>query len=158
MIDFLSDRLQFVRRCFEFGSGASTEYFASHGIEVVACEHDPEWYREVGGRLDSKVELLKVEADDADSYLAGFLASNGPFDLITVDGLFRCECAHAAFEAMGSRTVVMLDDSQLDEHRSIHEEAQSRGLRSIRISGMKPLVTFKSETTLFYGPGNCLGI
>jgi len=66
-IDFLQSQLSSDMHVFEYGSGASTAFFAKHVRHVISIENDPLWGRTVSDLLRAKkitnVDLRIIESD-----------------------------------------------------------------------------------------------
>ncbi|MDF1550349.1 MAG: hypothetical protein P1P88_21165, partial [Bacteroidales bacterium] len=56
-IDFLSGRLNNQMKIFEFGSGNSTIWFATRTKNVVAVEHDLNWFKAIKSSMSSNVDI-----------------------------------------------------------------------------------------------------
>jgi len=147
-ICFLDEYLTKDMRVFEWGSGASTIFFAMRCGYTVSIEHDERWNTKV-------VEALAYRWDgqpgDEESYnylqkphngydpdfcsqQPGYDSVNfkmyvetiemfpyGFFDIILVDGRARCACLKSAQPKLKSGGILVLDDSA----RSIYQHAMS---------------------------------
>jgi hypothetical protein len=128
---------------FEWGSGASTSFFAQRVGGVVSIEHDPRWFAKVGEAMDYRLldanrQLITPgEGFDADhgSYQQGYETVNfrdyvhaidsfpdNHFNAILVDGRARCACLDHAIPKLRDEGILLLDDSA----RSIYQWAISK--------------------------------
>ena len=57
-IEFLSPRVRRDMSVFEFGCGWGTLWWASRVSRVIACEHDPSWFREMKSRVPANASLI----------------------------------------------------------------------------------------------------
>lgn len=139
----LDEHLTKDMRVFEWGSGASTLFFAHRCAQVVSIEHDRAWFEKVGEAVEYRglpVDRSLVEPDerfypDYASYQPGYESvsfmqyaraidrfMDESFDLILVDGRARCACLDRAQRKLKVGGMLMLDDSL----RSIYSWAMAK--------------------------------
>ena len=152
---FIEPRLTRAFRVFEFGSGASTAWWAARASAVVSCEHDRVWHDRVRANLPPNVELLW--RDLGDEYPAA-LRGRGSFDLIVIDGRMRNECAIESVSVLKPGGVVIWDNAEREEYRPGYEHLTDAGLRRLDFTGFGPVNDYRWTTAVFYGDENCLGI
>jgi hypothetical protein len=152
-INFLDGRVDDTR-IFEYGSGNSTVWFGNRASEVVAVEHNEEWYRRVKDSMPRNASLYHVPKD---SYAAS-IKSKGPFGMIVIDGIDRNQCIEAAISELSDSGVILLDDSQRDEYESGRQSLQDRGFQEIGFKGLKPINRMPAKTSIYYHSNNCLRI
>lgn len=107
-------------KCFEWGSGRSTFYFALRSGSIDSVEHSRTWYnivtRELASRgiLNAKVTLLETtEGTDTPDYQNHILAfPDEDFDCVLVDGIRRNECISSCVRKLKPGGLLILDDSQ----------------------------------------------
>jgi len=68
----------------EFGSGSSTLWLAEKVKQVVAVEHNKEWYIYVKNMVPSNCSLI-FAAEDEDKYEQALLKYQKHFDVIVID-------------------------------------------------------------------------
>jgi len=158
VIQFLEERLTSDLSLFEYGSGTSTSFYAALVGNVVSVETDPAWFEEVKRTMPSNVELELVEPEPAETYSALAARQGRKFDVVIVDALHRTECLRHAPEALTDRGIVILDDSNPEEHSPGIERLTSLGFRALLFEGLKPGSIKAYRTTLFYRDSNCLHI
>jgi len=120
-IYWLSSMIRETDRVFEWGSGASTIWFAKKVSSVISIESDPNWFREISTQISEEgltnVDLKFIGKDPIGTWRA---YSNeikkhpqNSFDLIFVDGdlATRTICAEAAIRVAGEDTIIILDNS-----------------------------------------------
>jgi hypothetical protein len=156
-LDAFSDRIPSDIRVFEYGSGNSTNWWASRTKEVVAVEHHLGWYERVKGQMLPNVTLLHRELENG-SYAKAIQEVKGQFDLVIVDGRNRVECAMSSLDRLSDRGVIIWDNSERDRYALGIEELKSRGFRQLRFTGFIPIDFMESETSIMYRDGNCFGI
>lgn len=139
----LDDYLTREMHVFEWGSGASTAFFAHRCARLVSIEHNPGWYETVGAALEYRKltqatrHLIEPEEGfdpDFASSQKSFEAvnfreyvevingySDDHFDVILVDGRARCACLKHAQRKLKEGGLLILDDST----RSIYQYAMS---------------------------------
>ena len=157
MRELLAERMPPDARIFEFGAGASTEWFVRTAGAVVSVESDPEWFRQVSDVSGATVVL--VDAHDADRYAALPADHRLPFDVIVVDAIHRSACVLAAPQWLSPGGVIIVDDSERDEYRGAIDQVLTRGFRELRLRGQKPLAVRQTiSSSILYRDGNCLGL
>ena len=143
-ICFLDEYLTKDMRVLEWGSGASTIFFAMR-CAVTAVEHSEEWFETVVAALryrDNRhipYRVLRKPNDGFDpefmshqpgyesvnfrDYVEGIWdATNECYDVILVDGRARCACLKAAPGKLKKGGLLILDDSQRPQyHRAMAE-------------------------------------
>lgn len=157
-IEFLAHRAQSGMSVFEFGSGASTLWWASRVKSVVSVEHDAAWYREILQQVPSNVTLDFVALEPGGAYSRRAVEHGGPFDIVVVDGRDRVNCAVSAVEALSPAGVIVWDDSERERYAEGQQALRRRGFRKLEFVGIGPMEPVKKETSIFYRPDNCLGI
>lgn len=133
-------------RVFEWGSGASTLWYAQRASQVVSTEHDEEWHRRGLDRLENKgcknTDLLFAPPAPPPSFswetqwphfaLLGhppdkpeffnYIKSidaypDGHFDCIAIDGRERVGCLAHALPKLKDTGFIVLDDSHRPRYR-----------------------------------------
>ena len=144
-------------RVLEFGSGASTAWYAARAARVVSFEDDPRWHEVISARIKeaapSQCELRHVPLHEFVAAAAMFPASS--FDLVVVDGneqpgATRVDCAAVARSLIRPGGFLVLDDSDIREYQPAFEMLQ--GWPRQRFVGMKHRPLMAVETTIFRRP------
>lgn len=149
---FLEERLHRGLRVFEFGAGNSTLWYGERAGEVIAVERAARWASEVTA---AGATVILRERDDE---FVAEIREHGSFHVVAVDGHERPACARAALGSLTPDGVIVWDDSERDECRAVVPELEQGGFRELPFGGMRPIVPRFSRTSIFYRPGNCLGI
>ncbi len=157
VIAFLEERLRPDLTLFEYGSGASTLFWAQHVARVIAVEHDRAWYEALLPQLPPNAELLFRPLNDPSAYCRAAQEQRERFDFIVIDGVERTCCALAALEALSTRGVILFDDPS-PEFAQAFETLSQHGFRRLDFEGLKPSGFGLDRTALFYRDGNCLGV
>lgn len=157
-IDFLSRRVSKDWSVFEYGSGASTLWWAARVREVFACEHHQGWYERVKSQAPPNVTLFHVPLEYGGEYSRKVLDFPQRFDVVVIDGRDRGRCARNAVSALNPGGVILWDNAERPEYRDAQNDLLSQGFRKIEFFGLVPISNDTSETTIFYRPGNCCGI
>jgi predicted O-methyltransferase YrrM len=174
-IEWLEDQVGPTSMVFEYGSGGSTLFFASHARYVTSVEHDEAWYEATRAALtragvsnyDYMIEPPReTEADEAPIYLSSgeqyaaqsFRAyasaidayNDRSFDFVLVDGRARPACAHHGAPKVRPGGYLILDDAQ----RSIYSDvaAELRDWRRLDFPGPAPKGTDISLTSVWQAP------
>jgi hypothetical protein len=157
-IQFIEPRLTKALRVFEFGSGYSTLFYGARTKEVHAVEHDAEWVDILRPQLPENVHLehLALELDGA--YCRQAQQAGGLFDVIVVDGRDRVNCLKQSVSMLSEGGVMVLDNAQREKYHPGIGLMLEAGFRQLDFHGISPLKAESNITTLFYRPGNVLGI
>lgn len=124
-IAYIEQHLELGHRVVEWGSGASSLWFAACGATVETVEHDPAWEREISRRLPPPSRVLATR-DEVEPYVAR--AKNlEKADWIVIDGNHRLQCvdrvASMLEEGRGRRPLWVIFD---DTHRLHYADALHR--------------------------------
>lgn len=156
-IEFLSRRVRPEMTVFEYGSGASTAWWAARVGSVHAVEHDRAWYERTSAILPANARVDHVPVD-SESYPRSVLDTGMRFDIVVIDGRRRVECVAPAMSALTERGVIVFDNTEREQYRVGIQMAAEQRFRRIEFVGMVPIVTTKNETSILYRQANCLGI
>lgn len=156
-IDVLHDGLQAELRVFEFGCGNSTLWWAKHVKAVHSVEHEQAWYDTISKKMPPHVTLTHVPLEYDGAYCRQ-VQKAGPWNIVVVDGRDRVNCVKQSLDVLTPDGVIVLDNSDRAEYREGIDLLKSRSFRQLRLRGMAPLITYISETSIFYRDGNCLGL
>jgi predicted O-methyltransferase YrrM len=157
VVDFLKSLDLSSSTVFEYGSGASTVFFAKRAKRLLSCEHDPQWSAKVNSSLSAPNATL-VLREDKEAYKAEILRYKGEIDVAFIDGIEREACAANALSALSPGGVLILDDTFRPEYEPVFKMMTERGFRHISISGPTPIFLNFTKTTIFYRDGNCFGL
>ena len=155
-IEILSRRLRRDMKVFEFGCGWGTLWWAARVESVVACEHDPEWHREMAPRIPPNVTLLRIDLTEDGDYCRAAARSGSVFDLVVIDGRDRIHCAMQSIPALKSDGVILWDNTDRPRYHEGIDHLIGLGFRQLGLVGLVPGSPVKVETSIFYRPGNCL--
>lgn len=157
-IDFLAARLRPKLSVFEWGSGASTRWFAQRTGRVDSCEHDPVWYEQTRNGLPpgATIRLLPLGADER--YQHAIREAGLAYDLVVIDGRRRVACARACLPCLAPGGVVVWDNTDRPAYAAGLAHLQQAGFHRVDFWGMAPMLVEKSCTSVLFRPGNCLGI
>ncbi len=157
-IDFLSERVSPGMRVFEFGSGNSTLWWASRVSEVLAVEHDEGWAQRVAERLPPNAEVTHAALEPGDDYVEKAARSGHSFNVVVVDGRHRVRSALASVGCLAEDGVIVWDNSERTRYERGLDALARQGFRRIRFTGLAPIGTAMTETSILYRRHNCLGI
>lgn len=141
----------------EFGSGASTLWFAERATSVVSFEDDARWHELVRARIEQAgldgCDLRHVSLHDFPRCAARF--APGSFDLVVVDGneqpgATRADCAAVARPLVRPGGVLVVDDSDIREYQPMFELFADWTWE--RFVGVKHRPLMAVETSLFHRP------
>lgn len=157
-IDFIGGRVKPDMSVFEYGSGNSTAWWASHVTRVVSCEHDRQWYDKLEPCLPKNVEYLYYEFKPAGDYSGAILHYDHEFDVIVIDGKDRVICAKNSLVALKGTGIILWDNSDRDQYKDGYDWLMENGFKRLDFSGIGPINAFGWCTSVFYRSVNCFGI
>ena len=158
VVAFLERRLNKTLSVFEYGSGYSTLFYARCARSVISVEYDQAWYASIGPRLPPNASLLFVPHDVDGEYCRAIARTGEYFDVVVVDGRDRVNCVRQGMQALSSRGVIVLDDSERAKYASAISHAQQNGFLSVDFEGLKPTDSSWCRSTILYRRENCLGL
>lgn len=129
-VSLLKERLRLDTSGFEWGSGASTLWFARRMGHLVSVEHVPAWHADVTRMLGAagltNVDYRLLATSGAPSPYVEAVAAfpDGHFDFILVDGEQRLACMAAAVPKLKRGGVLVLDNA--DQYGDIAGVAELR--------------------------------
>ncbi len=150
-IEFLS-QLDFSNcSVFEYGAGASTNWWGKRAKSVLSVDDYQEWVERVNKTL---LPNCKVFLETEREGYANSATTQGAFDVIVVDGrvvkgsIGRLDCTRAAIKALNPGGMVVLDNS--DWLPASCEALRNAGLMQVDFSGFVPLNAEAARTSLFF--------
>ncbi|MGQ4876499.1 MAG: hypothetical protein ACP6IY_20740 [Promethearchaeia archaeon] len=105
---------------FEFGSGASTLWFAKRIKYLISIEHSEFWYKNVLEKLKKKkidnvtLKLIPLERDLNKDKYSNYINKfpNNYFDIILIDGRNRVNCIKNSINKLKKGGFLVLDNSE----------------------------------------------
>jgi hypothetical protein len=163
--DFLDDRTD--ARVFEWGSGASTVWLGRRSATVTSVEHDRAWADTMADVLPGNASLKVVEPVpsvegvqsgvqsgkpgfeglDFSSYVEAIEATDGPFDLIVIDGRAREVCLERALPRLADDGLIVLDNVDRARYREAIDK-HCLGLNVTWTRGLTPSLPYPTRTAL----------
>jgi hypothetical protein len=157
-ITFLEARIAPEMRVFEYGSGFSTLWWSKRVTQVVSCEGDKEWHTRMNENTPDNVEVFYVDPEDGDAYARSCGRFEKHFDIALIDGADRNRCAIHVLDALKDDGVIIWDNSDRDKYQDGYDHLVANGFKRIDFRGFGPINAYLWGTSIFYRPGNCLGI
>jgi hypothetical protein len=157
-IDFIRPRLNSTMRVFEYGSGSSTLFYARLVGNVVSVEHDKNWYEKIRSSKPVNAEMIFTELHPNGEYSRKAASLTEKFDIIIVDGRDRVNCCKYSVEALSSKGVLVLDDSERPDYAEARTLLKNQGFKELSFSGISPGLFYLKATSVFYKTENCLDI
>jgi len=151
-------------RVLEYGSGASTFWFAKRCKDLTSIEHDEKYYQMVKKILKKnrikcdynfcKPEILsnnykshKIKDLTFKNYVLKGNSSKKKFDIIFIDGRCRIKCLQNSLKLIKKNGLIIFDNSNRKEYK----KGISRfPLKRKTIVGLCPSLPYFSETTFFF--------
>jgi hypothetical protein len=156
--DFLKKRLPADICVFEYGCGGGTLWWATKVKEVVACEHNLDWYKKISAESPANVKIHYSDLEYGGEYSKTITKYQNKFDVVVIDGRDRVNCAKNCLPSLTEKGVIIFDDSDRKQYQSGFDFLISHGFKRIEFAGMGPGLTFKFETSIFYRANNILEI
>lgn len=130
---------------FEYGSGASTVWWAARARFVAAVEFDRTWHAKVCalGFLNAEVRLCQ----DKQRYPLVIADFQRGFDVVVIDGAERYRCAEQALANLNPGGLIVLDNTEWYPNTAAMLRAHD--LLQIDFSGFGPLNAFPWVTSIF---------
>lgn len=157
-IAFLERRVRPDMSVFEFGSGASTLWWAGQVASVVSCEHNAEWHRAIAAKAPGNVMMVYHPLEYGGAYAKAIGQFQSHFDIVSIDGRDRVNCALNCLGALKRDGVIIWDNSDREAYEPGYRFLKEHGFRRIDFVGMAPITNEKSQTSIFYRTLNCLDI
>lgn len=157
-IEFLARRIRPEMSVFEYGAGASTLWWADRVASVVSCEHNADWHQNMLARIPPNVTMIYRPLEYGGAYSKAITQYQNRFDIVSIDGRDRVNCARNCLDALRADGVVLWDNSDRKAYEAGCQFLLDHAFRRIEFVGMCPIVNDRSETSVFYRSANCLGI
>ncbi len=162
IVNFLKDRLTKDLVLFEYGSGASSEFYCKYTKEVVSIEHNKDWFDMISETFPSNGKILFIEYDEVNKtgieYSTAIQRTNKKWDVIVVDGRDRVNCIKNSINSLSSSGVLILDDSSRVKYIEGFVFMKNNGYKHITFTGLKSTGFTEDSTTIFYKNDNCFQI
>jgi hypothetical protein len=156
--DFIKKNLPENISVFEYGCGAGTLWWSTCAKEVVACEHNLDWYKKVSSESPGNVKIHHVDLEYGGEYSKVITKYQDKFDLVIIDGRDRANCAKNCLPSLTEKGVIIFDDSDRKQYQDGYDFLTAHGFKRVEFIGMGPGLTFKFETSIFYRSNNIFGI
>lgn len=157
-ISFLENRLNKEISVFEYGTGASTLWWANRVKNVISIEHDKSWHTKMKSLLPESVKTFLIELIVNGAYAKKVLEFSELFDIVVIDGRDRVNCAKYSINALKPVGIILWDDTDRLQYAEGITYLLDRGFRRISFSGLSPMGSCSCETSIFYREHNVLGI
>lgn len=159
-VGYLDRVIQPAWTVFEFGSGASTAWYAKRARSIISVEHNPEWFRQVSLRMvDENVKNCRLEFLESPEEFTSAIErfEDDAFDLVIVDGSeawpgHRLDCLAAAKSKVKPGGLIVLDDSDRATYRAADDVLAAWLVK--RFVDVKPMPLAAVETSIFARPLN----
>lgn len=154
-------------RVLEFGSGASTAWFARRAAELHSVENNGDWFAFVKQRLEGTAgTATKVQYElrpEKDAYTTFRANSDLPFDIVLIDGPWRRECTQNHFHLIAPNGLLYLDNTDADSSTGEEGElaetllflngaAAENGLEVKVFTDFVPCALHATQGILVHGP------
>jgi hypothetical protein len=176
VIQYLEKQISEGFLVFEYGSGASTEYWLRKGCQVTSVEHDSDFFLKMHSRLKERCDykLIKPEPikgqfdlspESGDSFISSeskslsferYVKSIDAFaadslDMVVVDGRARPSCIKRAIPKIKSHGIMILDNSDRGYYLSGTRHLL-KGWSEYTFRGTVRGLLHQEQTTIFQKP------
>ncbi len=152
-IEFIKKYLRPDMSLLEFGSGNSSLFYSKYIREVVAVEHNKEWYDSMSAQAPHNCTIIYKELEYGQDYSKTATSLDKIFDVIVVDGRDRANCIIHSEQYVAENGILVLDDAERPEYSDARNFLQERGYNCIEFWGIAPHY-FHSKCTAVYFKGN----
>ena len=139
---------------FEFGSGASTLFFARHCKNVTSIETNPRWQEIITKKLaennltNSQIHSM-TDGLDNENYENFLSTLNKKFDIIIIDSIKRYKCAINIPHFLKENGLIILDDSERKNYKKIFDFYTNQNFQQSNFPGISPGQLRIKNTTIF---------
>jgi hypothetical protein len=155
VIELLEERVKPHFRVFEYGSGASSRWWANRVEQVVSVENDLRWH-ELGMKLAPA--NLRVLHRERDAYPRAIAEQGTTFHVVVIDGRWRAECSLIGATCLTEDGVLIWDNSERPHYAEAQAALRAKGFKQLRLKGLAPSSVALQETSILYRVGNCLDL
>lgn len=152
-IVFIWNLLSGDERVLELGAGSSTMWFAERVHSVLSLETSASWFQKLQAIKPPNVELVLVEEESRDSYLAclrEILGESSFFDVVLVDGgPDRVASATDCATHVKDDGLLILDNSDVSAYQSVVSYLAGNGFDRLDFFGPAPGSRYLSCTSMF---------
>jgi predicted O-methyltransferase YrrM len=164
-ISYLKDFVKKDQEIFEFGSGASTLFFARNCKNVTSIETNKRWKSIIEERLkennltNSQINLMEdgLENENYENFLLRHCEEHSDvanqrkkqFDIIIIDSIKRYKCSTNILSSLKKGGIIILDDSERKNYKKIFDYYQEQGLKRKDFEGISPGQLRIKNTTIF---------
>ncbi|MBD0268015.1 MAG: class I SAM-dependent methyltransferase [Cyanobacteria bacterium Co-bin8] len=146
MIDYLENLDTANYTIFEFGSGASTLWWARKAKKVIAVEMEKDWCDQVKQLLPDNADIY--HCPNSENYPDIINSFDIPFDVIVVDGAERYRSAQNAISKLTQQGIIILDNS--DWYPNTAKLLVEHEFVQIDFYGFTPNNSFPHCSSLFF--------
>ncbi|HCC80514.1 MULTISPECIES: SAM-dependent methyltransferase [Methylophaga] len=136
----------------EFGSGASSTWWAERAKSVTSIEHNKEWYEIVKQRQTNNLKIIFAETEE--KYISA--GNFEKYDVVVIDGQYRHACAKNLKNIIKGEGLIILDNA--DRHPTTAKLLrETYNLLQVDMHGFGPINDYTWTTSLFFSRGfQCL--
>ncbi|MGB4924558.1 MAG: class I SAM-dependent methyltransferase [Candidatus Nitrotoga sp.] len=132
-------------KILEFGSGASSIWWARRAESVLAVEHNKEWFATSARNIVANLKIILAESKS--DYLVA--ATGGKFDVVIIDGIHRHRCAETVSDILAADGLVILDNSDWHPETAKYLREKHDFLQ-VDFHGFGPINNYTWTTSLFF--------
>ena len=145
-IEFLTQFDLRKKTVLEFGSGYSSLFWGKLALQVHSIEDNVEWYDKIVELAPENVKLIYCR--DKEDYIEHGQKIPSRFDIISIDGSHRLECAVSNVGRLKNGGLFILDNS--DWHPDAAKFLRESGYLQVDMHGFGPINPYTWTTSLFF--------
>lgn len=159
-IDFIEKRISKEMSIFEYGSGASTNWYAERCMSVTALENDKEWYEKVLHLTSTKDNVEVIFESDFENYCLAINRTGKKYHIIIIDSIWgRNEAMVNSIFSLEKDGIIIVDDSEREEYINGISYLKENGFRQLDFYGLAATISYSDKcTSIFYRDNNIIGI
>lgn len=155
IIDLIKSKVNSSMRVFEWGSGNSTMFWSQYVKEVVSIENNFEWYSKMKEKIASNVKLQYVELVYGGEYCKKILQEGDRFDIISIDGRDRVNCAINSIQSLKEDGVIIWDNTERESYQPGYDFLMKNGFKMLELNSViYGLPGSDDHTAIFYRENN----
>lgn len=139
---------------FEFGAGASTQWWAPRVAEIHAVEHDAQWFHRIPKPANGTIRLVECPgpwwtAPHGHEQYVSSIEPGGPWDVVLIDGMARSQSTAAALVNLVHDGLIILDDTDLEPTAAALAILEKAAFARVDFVGFRPGMGELTCTSVF---------
>lgn len=141
---------------YEYGAGASTDYFSRKDAIISSVENDKKWYDQISQKDLENVQISFAAVGDG--YVESIDLTKSKYDIIFIDGRLRVKCFQQSLSYLEDHGIIILDDTHREKYSAVYDIAKQQNFKWIDFWGFANGSLDYKCTTVFYRTNNVFEI